>query len=141
MRTLKPVGAVSRALLVALIVVLLAAVFAIWKYWSQPPTKPETEVGRGVAQAFLDKVREGRAGEAWDGTTAEFKSIEGRESFIRSSAKRSALKQQLHFASMQNVQVKDQSRAEYVFQSADGKMVRVLVGYDAGEWKVDRLTQ
>lgn len=141
MTWMKPAGAVSRSLLGALIVVLLAGAFAIWKYWSQPPTKPETDVGRAVAQAFLDKVREGHAGEAWDGTTAEFKSIEGRESFIRSVAKRSVLKQQLHFASMQDVQVKDQPRAEYIFQSADSKMVRVLVGYDAGEWKVDRLTQ
>jgi hypothetical protein len=111
-----------------------------WNRWSRTPTKPETSEGQAVAEAFLEKVRQGKAGEAWDSTTAEFKSIEGRESFIRSAAKQPILKEQLRFASMQEARVKDEPRAEYIFQSPESKMVRVLVGYDGGAWKVDRLT-
>jgi hypothetical protein len=41
---------------------------------------------------------------------------------------------------MQQVTVNEQPRSEYLFQSPDAKMVRVLVGYEGGAWKVDRLT-
>ena len=133
-------GAVSRPLLIALIVVLLVGIIFALQRWTQPPTKPDADVGRSVVEEFLGQVRAGQAGEAWDATTAEFKSIEGRESFIRSVAKAPVLKQQLQFASAQEVQVNEQSRAEYIFQSPESKMVRVLVGYEGGTWKVDRLT-
>ncbi len=136
----KPMGAVSKSLLIALAVVLLAGVLFGLKRWAQPPTKPETDVGRGVVEDFLSKVRAGQAGEAWDATTAEFKSIEGRESFIRTVAKAPLLKEPLHFASAQDVEVNKEPRAEYIFQSPESKMVRVLVGYEGGIWKVDRLT-
>jgi hypothetical protein len=124
----------------ALLVLVVIGVGLFLKYWMQPPTQPELEEGRGVAEKFLELVREGRPGEAWDAATAEFKSIEGRESFIRSSAKAAILKEQLHFNSAQQVTVQDQPRTEYLFQSPEAKMVRVLVGYEGGVWKVDRLT-
>lgn len=140
MNSPKPTGAVSRPLLITLAVVLLAGILFGLQRWAQPPTKPETDVGRGVVEDFLSKVRAGQAGEAWDATTAEFKSIEGRESFMRSAAKAPLLKEELHFASAQDVRVNDEPRAEYIFQSPESKMVRVLVGYEGGVWKVDRLT-
>jgi hypothetical protein len=140
MNSHKSLGAVSRALLAVLAVVLLAGVLVGLQRWMKPPTKPEADVGRGVVEEFLGKVRAGQAGEAWDETTAEFKSIEGRESFIRSAAKAPVLKEELQFISMQEVHVKDEARAEYIFQSPESKMVRVLVGYEGGAWKVDRLT-
>ena len=140
MNSPKPVGAVSRALLVALAVVLLAGVGVGLNRWMTPPTKPEADVGRSVVEAFLDKVRSGHSGEAWDESSTEFKSLEGRESFVRSVAKAPVLKEQLQFVSMQEVRVNEEPRAEYVFQSPGSKIVRVLVGYEGGLWKVDRLT-
>jgi hypothetical protein len=133
-------GAASRAMLAVLAVLVIAGVGLFLSYWMQPPTKPEADVGRGVVEDFLGKVRAGQAGEAWDATTTEFKSIEGRESFIRSAAKAAALKEQLQFTSTQDVHLNEEPRAEYIFQAPDGKMVRVLVGYEGGTWKVDRLT-
>jgi hypothetical protein len=136
----KSTGAASRPLLVVLAVAMLAAVGVGFRWWLRPPTQPDADVGRAVVEDFLKLVREGRAGEAWDAATAEFKSIEGRESFIRSTAKALILKQPLAFNSLQQVAVQKQPRTEYLYQSPDAKMVRVLVGYDGGAWKVDRLT-
>jgi hypothetical protein len=140
MKSARHLGAVSRPLLVALAVVVLVGVVAVVQSWMTPPTKPDAAVGQRVAEDFLTTLRAGNAGGAWDAATAEFKSIEGRESFIRTAARAPILKEQLHFASMQEVKVGDQPRAEYIFQSPAGKIARVLVGYEGGAWKVDRLT-
>ena len=133
-------GAASKATLGVLVILILVGVGLFLQYWMQPPTKPEVNVGRDAVDHFLAHVRDGHAGEAWDDSTAEFKSIEGRESFTRTAAKSPVLKQELTFISAQDVQVNDVPRAEYIYQSPDGKTVRVLIGYEGGAWKVDRLT-
>jgi hypothetical protein len=140
MNSTKPIGAVSRALLVALVVVLAAGLAMGLQYWMKPPTQPETDVGQKAVEDFLGLVRSGKAGEAWDASTAEFKSIEGRESFSRTAAKAPLLNEPLHFTSTQTVTVQDQPRTEFLFQGEKGGTVRVLVGYEGGVWKVDRLT-
>lgn len=140
MTSSKALGAVARPLLVVLGVVGLVAAVACVQYLLKAPTKPEADVGQQIAEGFLAEIRNGNVGAAWDGATAEFKSIEGRESFMRTAAQAPILKEQLHFASMQEVRVGEQPRAEYIFQSAQSKMVRVLIGHENGEWKVDRLT-
>ena len=140
MNSSKPLGAVSKAVLIALVVVLTAG--AVWglQQWMQPPTQPALDVGRATVDEFLGKIRAGQAGEAWDATTADFKSFEGRESFMRTAAKAPVLKQELSFNSTQKVMVQDQDRTEYLYQSPESNTVRVLVGYEGGVWKVDRLT-
>jgi hypothetical protein len=140
MNSTKSLGAISRALLVALVVLLAAGLVMGMQYWMKPPTQPETEVGQKAAEEFLGLVRTGKAGEAWDASTAEFKSIEGRESFSRTAAKAALLKEPLNFTSTQTVTVQDQPRTEFLFQGEKGGTVRVLVGYEGGLWKVDRLT-
>ena len=140
MNSPKPLGKVSRALLATIVVLLLVGAIVGLQRWMKPPTKPEVDVGRVAVEMFLNNMRAGKAGEAWDESTAEFKSIEGRESFVRSAAKAPVLKEQLQFISVQEVSVKDEPRSEYIFQSPDSKLVRVLVGYEGGSWKVDRLT-
>ena len=97
-------------------------------------------MGRAVAESFLEKVRIGKAGEAWDTATAEFKSIEGRESFMRKAKSLPILKAPLQFNSSQQVTIHDEPRTEFLFQSPDAKMVRILVAFDRGDWKVDHLT-
>lgn len=140
MNSTKPIGAVSAGLLVTIVVLLAAGLFMGLKYWMRPPTQPETEVGQKAVEEFLGLVRSGKAGEAWDASTAEFKSIEGRESFMRTAAKAPLLKQPLSFTSTQTVTVQEQPRTEFLFQGEKGGTVRVLVGYEGGAWKVDRLT-
>jgi hypothetical protein len=133
-------GAANKAMLAAFVVLLVLGAGLFLQYWMKPPTQPDLAEGQSVAEKFLELVREGRAGDAWESATAEFKSIEGRESFIRSSENATILKEPLHFNSAQQVTVQEQPRTEFLFQSPDAKMVRVLVGYEGGVWKVDRLT-
>jgi hypothetical protein len=125
--------------ILALLVVIVGGYFGI-RQWMRPPTQPSQEVGLAVAETFLASVRSGKAGEAWDSTTTEFKSIEGRESFIRKVRSRPILSAPLQFNSSQQVLIGEEPRTEYLFQSPDAKMVRILVGYERGDWKVDRLT-
>ena len=126
----------------ALGILLLIALGAYFgpKYLMRTPTQPDVEVGRVVAEDFLQLTRSTNPGKAWDGSTAEFKSIEGRESFIRKIRTNPVLKEPLQFVSSQQVLIADEPRVEYVFQSPKAKMVRVLIGYENGDWKVDRLT-
>lgn len=130
-------GRAQLIVLVAILVVLAAA--AGW-YFLRPATEPDTEEGRAVAQAFLDQVRGGKAGEAWDSTTAEYKSAEGRESFLRSSKAAPVLQEPADFISAQQVTIQDQPRTEYLFRNPkSGATVRIVIGNEAGTWKVDRM--
>jgi hypothetical protein len=114
--------------------------FYVARQFMKPPASPSVEVGRAVAEKFLESVRTGKAGEAWDGATAEFKSIEGKESFIQKAKSTPILTGPLQFNSSQSAMVQNEPRAEYLFQSPKAKMVRVLIGNERGDWKVDRLT-
>ena len=122
------------------LLVLVAGGYLTLQYFRKAPTQPSAEVGQTVADDFLKKVRAGDPGKAWDSSTAEFKSIEGRESFIRKSKSTAVLKEQLQFVSSQQVMIQDEPRTEYLFQSPKAKVVRLLIGQEKGNWKVDRLT-
>jgi hypothetical protein len=132
----------KRRLLAALAApLILAGGYYAYKLLNRPPTQPSPEEGQTVVEAFLTLVRQGKAGEAWDSSTTEFKSIEGRESFIRKVKASPLLKENLKFNSMQKVSVGNSPRLEFLYQSpTNSKIVRVLVGYEAGAWKADRLT-
>jgi len=125
------------AIAAAPIALIVAGYFGL-KLFHKPPTQPSLDVGRTVAEEFLASVR-GNPGKAWDAATAEFKSIEGRESFIRKVRATPILKEPLQFNSSQQVMLQNEPRTEYLFQSPQAKLVRVLIGYEHGSWKVDRL--
>ena len=137
--TKTPVSGMQLFAIAAVLAVIVSAYLG-YQWLMSPPTQPSLEVGRAVAETFLASVGRGNAGEAWDGATAEFKSIEGRESFVRKAKSATILAEPLQFNSSQQVLIQDQPRTEYLFQSPGAKMVRVLVGFERGDWKVDRLT-
>ncbi len=119
---------------------LVLAAFVWWMVRDNGPGIPTIEQGRDVADAFFAAVQSGKHGAAWDSTTAEFKSLEGRESFIRSARKQTLFKQPLQFVSSQEVEVMSQPRRELLYQDVKtGASVRVLLADEAGEWRVDRL--
>src|SRR5262245_61628092 len=128
-------SAVSGKQLIAVAALLAAVVGGYFGYRRlvKPPTQPSVDEGRAVAEKFLTTVRSGKAGEAWDASTTEFKSIEGRESFIRKAKSTAILKERLEFTSHQQVKVQDEPRTEYLFQSPKAKMVRVLIGNERGD--------
>ncbi len=104
----------------------------------------ETEVvseeeGRPVADKFVELLRSGKSAEAWESTTAEFKSAEGRESFIRSLKGKTFLTESLTFDSVQTADMNGKKRNEFRFHSKDGHKVTVIVGPENDEWKVDWL--
>lgn len=127
-------------LIVLLVVCAVLAIAAFWM-WRSRPTQPDVDAGRAVADQFLALVREGQAGQAWASTTAEFKSAEGRESFLRYVKDHPALTKPLNFVSVHTATVQDLPRAEYVYRSEDAKTtVRLLTGDEQGAHRVDRLS-
>ncbi len=82
--------------------------------------------------------------DAWQATSAEFKSAEGREVFVKRVKRTPVLKSPLDFVSMQTVQVGTAPRGEFLYRASKGdeagKSVRLLVNKEFGEWKIDRVT-
>ena len=131
----------GKALLVALVsMCLLLAVAVIW-VWRQPAVGPTVEEGRQVADRFLADIKAGRASQAWDSTTSEFKSALGREKFLEAVKEHPFLTKPLTFVSVQTASVQGAPRNEYLYRSSKGPgTVRLLAGSDNGSWRVDRMT-
>ena len=129
----------KRALLLAAIVLLPVAVAVF--LWSRPAPNPSPEEGRAIAEAFLARIGAGDVREAWDSTTAEFKSAEGQATFQARVAANAWLAKPVAFSSVQRVEVNGVERFEFSFTStANGKFVRILLARDPRDWKVDRMT-
>jgi hypothetical protein len=136
-RTPRRSGNSKVILLIALLVVLAGVVGWLWM---QPATQPDLDEGRAVADKFLSDVRGGQAEAAWESTTAEFKSADGREQFLAMVKGKPVLGQPLDFISAQTVTVLEQPRTEYLFRDPKtGATVRLVLGNEGGVWKVDRL--
>jgi hypothetical protein len=124
---------------VALAALLGCGSLAWW--WLSPAVNPGVDEGRAVAESFLSKLRDGGPKEAWESTTAEFKSAEGREKFVARVKANAWLREPMEYSSSQEVKVTDVDRLEFVFTGAkSGKPVRMLLGREQGQWKVDRLS-
>ena len=99
---------------------------------------PEPDASRAIAAKFLSEIKAGHAAQAWEATTAEFKSARGKEAFLREIRPDKVLKADLPFVSQQSVKVQDQDRPELLFRSAEGREIRIVLGSEGGAWKVDR---
>lgn len=128
-------GRAKPIVLAALLIVLGGT--ATW-LWSRPSTQPNADAGRSVAQEFLQQLEKGQPAEAWKLTTAEFKSAQGQEAFVRDVKPLRFLQQPLDFVAVQTVEVAKQPRSEFLFRAPSGEMVRIVLGRDDGRWKVDR---
>lgn len=130
----------ARTLLIALVAVCVVLAAAVFWMWRKQPSQPDFAEGRAIADKFLELLRSGQAQTAWESTTAEFKSAEGRESFLRYVKEHSFLTKPLEFVSVQTVTVQNSPRAEFVYRSQDGKStVRLLAGDERGTWRIDRI--
>jgi len=134
-------GRVGRTQLIVLLAVCAVLAIAVFWMWRKRPTQPDFEAGRAVAEEFLQLVRSGQPEKAWESTTAEFKSAEGRESFLRYVKDHPSLSGKLSFVSVQTVTVQDSPRAEYLYRGEDSKStVRLLAGDERGTWRIDRIS-
>jgi hypothetical protein len=120
-------------------VVVMGVVVAlvVWMT-SRPAPVANQEDGRPVAEAFLAQIRAGQVDAAWESTTAEFKSDEGREQFRQFVARTPLLKQPLEFGEYRATELNGLKRGECLFQAAGspGK-VRVVVGREGDAWKTE----
>jgi len=128
------------ALVAAVALACLAGVGYVALNWTKASVDPGVDEGRTLIEAFLDDLRKGKAGVAWDGASTEFKSIEGRESFVARVKATPCFREQFTFSSTQRIKVNKDDRMEFAFVSSkSGKTVRVLLARERGAWKVDRL--
>lgn len=100
-------------------------------------------MGRQVADAFLDQVRRGQLDAAWQSTTAEFKSYQGRDAFKAQIAQHPFVRGSLEFVRYEVGQLHELARGQCVYRPASGKppgrQLRVVVAQEGGQWKVDGL--
>lgn len=122
---------------VLVVVLLLSTGIAIW-LWTRSDSQPALEAGRSVAEQFLEGLQQGHPDQAWESATAEFKSAQGKEAFVRDVKPVEFLQQPIDFVSVQTVAVGDQPRSEYLFRAKTGETVRIVLGQEDGTWKVDR---
>lgn len=122
---------------IVLAILLLLGGSAAW-FWLLPVTQPDLSLGRVIAERFLEQLQNGQAAEAWTSTTAEFKSAQGQESFVRELSAQMLPPGPLDFVSMLTVEVASQSRSEYLFRTTTGETIRIVLGREDGLWKVDR---
>ena len=133
-------GKTALVTLLAVFAALAVLVAVVW-FWRSSETKPDIDAGRAAADQFLEQIRTGHADDAWQSTTAEFKSAEGRESFTRYVKQHPILTKPVSFVSVQMVTVQEQPRAEYLYRGGEaGGMIHLLAGLENNTWRVDRLT-
>ena len=131
----------SKRTLLALTVVVAVAIVGGILLWNRPAANPSPAEGQAIAEAFLARLETGDAGAAWESTTAEFKSAEGKTKFAARVKANAWLGEPMAFSSVQQVKVNDTDRLEFAFTSAKtGKFVRILLARDQGQWRVDRLS-
>jgi hypothetical protein len=128
----------NRSILIAAgvgLVLILAA--AAW-FWPRRTPVAAVEDGRPVAENFLAQIRAGQVDAAWESTTAEFKSDEGREQFRQYVARNPLLRQPLEFAEYQATELNGLPRGQCLFKSAASpSKVRVILAREAKAWKAE----
>ena len=118
-------------------------VVGLWWTFSggQKPTA-DSQIGRQVAEAFLSQIRSGKIDEAWESTSAEFKSDKGRESFRRYLRSQAIARRPLSFVSYDVTELNELKRGVCVYEgkSSSGTRpfrVRIVIAEEANQWKVD----
>jgi len=122
----------------AAVLVLAGVVWLLFLRDGTPALSPDE--ARQKATAFLDDVRAGRADDAWAGTSADFKSMYGRERFRQFVKSKPVLKGPAEFQACEFKTNGDLRVAECTFRPAHGRgSITVVLNVDQGVWKVGRL--
>lgn len=101
--------------------------------------KPPSD-GREIVEPFLEQVRSGHIDDAWQSTTAEFKSFLGREEFRKFVSQHPELKQPLEFTGHELIKTHGLERNQCAYRPADAGAkgrVRILLAQEQSEWKVE----
>ena len=105
---------------------------------------PDDSEARAVIDGFVDQLRSGEIDAAWESTTADFKSDEGRDSFRAYVRQRDVLSEALEFSELKQIEIHGLTRWEGVLRAAadsptPSASVRVMIAQENDVWKVDRL--
>lgn len=128
-----------RPVVVAPVVLALAA--CGWALWGRDGTPSLSDAGaRGIATAFLSDVRAGKVDDAWGTTSADFKSMYGRDRFRGYARSKPLLKAPAECESCEFRTEGELRIAECTFRPSSGKgVVKVVLHPHQGQWKVGRL--
>lgn len=128
------------------VLVLLPVLGGAWYARSRPVPQAPPDVGKQVAEQFLEQLRTGQAEAAWQSTTAEFKSDEGRESFVRYARQHAAVWPAIEFQEYKRGELNGLPRGQAFYQPSTSavpppsiKQVRIAVAQEEGTWKVEGL--
>jgi hypothetical protein len=127
------------------VTVLAAAVLASWLVLRrQAATQAPPDEVQAAAAKFLDQVREGQVEQAWNDTTAEFKSMLGLDGFRQLVRTHPDLKQKAEFQGLEMITRNEIPLASCRFQVQDVKRkktteLKVIFAREQGVWKVERL--
>lgn len=99
------------------------------------------EQGQSIAESFLKDIRSGKVDTAWQGTTPEFKSLMGRESFRDYVKRRPALKSELKLENAKAIKNNSMNLMEFQFIAERPKPSKITVMLSSSEnsWRVERL--
>lgn len=104
------------------------------------PPKIDDAAARTIAEAFLADVRSGQADAAWKGTTAEFQSLQGRETFRSFVKTKPEFKTVPEFVDCSMKEVNGLNLADLRYRSpGTSKTIRLTLALERGQWKVERL--
>lgn len=101
---------------------------------------PAEEVGGEIGAAFLTRIRQGQVEQAWQGTTAEFKSMLGLEGLRAYVAAHPELSGPAQFEGQEALDREGLDLAKCRYRATPGgQPITVLLAREGGEWKVERL--
>lgn len=103
---------------------------------------PAAADGRGIADAFLKEIRDGRVEAAWRSTSAEFKSMLGLEGLKTFVKKHPVTQKSAEFERYEAVDRNGLSMAECSYRSATppARLKVLLASEPDGTWKVERFS-
>jgi hypothetical protein len=136
-------GSARLAVIAAIAAVALAVLGSFGYRWMKQPPQAKEDYAP-VADEFLEKIRAGNVGEAWQSTTAEFKSATGKDRFSAFVKSHPALSAPAERTSFQNVTANGLTVGEYTYRATPPKptgktTIRVWIAQDNGRWRVDRV--
>lgn len=128
------------------VLLLVLVGWGAWQLFRRPAPQATPEVGKEVAELFLKQIREGNADAAWQSTTADFKSDEGRESFARYVRDHSFVWPALEFQEYRRGELNGLPRGQCIYQISAKtalpiaiQQVRIAVAKEEETWKVEGL--
>src|SRR6187401_1126597 len=99
---MRPRGSTRLIAVASVAVGLLLVAICLYIFWPGTPVATP-DVGQPIAEAFLTSIRGGQVDAAWESTSAEFKSDEGRDSFRVFVQKNPAIAGPLEFEAYEDV--------------------------------------